>query len=182
MDDPDEHEQRLLDELGQRFLTAMQLKEGAKLDLAEDELRAILRTEPRLAEPRMELARILLDTDRLDEALEEAREALEVLDKNGPWTQDLEENVVQAIAHATLAEILRRKADEDDVIFGDPEIFRAMVAEAKAHFEKAASLDPNEEMSSYYAFFLGIPGAELALGQPGEPPVKLPSDEPVGDA
>jgi tetratricopeptide (TPR) repeat protein len=175
MYDADEQEQQLLEELGQRFLTALQLKDGAKLDLAEDELRAILRTEPRLAEPRMELARILLDTDRLDEALEQAREALEVLEKNGPWTQDLEENVVQAIAHATLAEILRRKADEDDIIFGDPEIFRSMVAEAKAHFEKAAALDPNEDMSSYYAFFLGIPGAELDLG--------APSDKgPVGDA
>lgn len=170
----DDSEQALLDELGERFLMALRLKDGAKFDQAEDELRAILRREPRLAEPRMELARILLDTDRLDDAMEQAREAISVLEKHGSWTEEVEENVVRAIAHATLAEILRRKADEDDVIFGDPEIFRAMVAEAKSHFEQAATLDPNEDMSSYYAFFLGIPGAEIDLGKR--------SDEPVGEA
>lgn len=185
----DEREQQQLEELGQRFLAALKLKDSAKIDSAEDELRAILRTEPRLAEPRMELARILLDTDRLDEALEQGKEALEVLDKYGTWTEDIEENVVKAIAHATVAEILRRKADEDDVIFGEPEVFHAMVAEAKAHFEKAHALDPNEEMSSYYAFFLGMPGAQLELGPKNQRPVAegsalegLETEDSIGDA
>lgn len=151
-------QRELLDQLGQRFLAALDRREQGALDAAEDELRAILRAEPRLAEPRLELARILLDTDRLDDAEDHAREALEVLIGGGQWIDDLPEATVLAIAHATLAEILRRKADEDDVIFGDPDVFRAMVAEAKDHFARSAELDPSEERASYYAFFLGQPG------------------------
>ena len=61
-------------------------------------------------------------------------------------------------ARATLAEILRRRADEDDVIFGEPEAFRALLAESKVHFEQAATLDPSDAYSSYHAFFLGPVG------------------------
>ena len=35
------------------------------------------------------------------------------------------------------------------------EAFRALVAEAKRHFGRAAELDPSEAYASYYAFFLG---------------------------
>jgi tetratricopeptide (TPR) repeat protein len=160
----DDHEARELERLGERFMAALARKEQGELDVAEDELRAILRREPRLAEPRLELARILLDTDRLDDAEDHAREALEVLDGGGQWIDDLPEKTVLAIAHATLAEILRRKADEDDVIFGDPDRFHAIVREAKDHFARAHELDPSDEHGSYYAFFLGLPGAELELG------------------
>lgn len=150
-----ETESAALEELGRRFLAALARKERGDIDRAEDDLRAILRQEPRLAEPRMELARILLDTDRLEEAEDHAREALDVLVKGGQWTDDLPENVVQALAWATLAEVLRRRADEDDVIFGDADTFRALVDEAKACFAKAAELDPRDEYSSYHAFFMG---------------------------
>ena len=156
--DADNAENQALDALGRRFIAALGFKEAGKIDQAEDDLRWILRQEPRLAEPRLELARILLDTDRLDEAEDHAREALDVLEKGGQWTDDLPENVVKGLAYATLAEILRRKADEDDVIFGDPDVFRNMVEEAKSCFAKAADLDPRDEYASYYAFFLGEGG------------------------
>ncbi len=155
----DEHRQ--LQELGQRFMAALRTKDAGDLDRAEDELRAILRVEPRLAEPHMELARILLDTDRLSEAEAHAREALAHLDAGGPWTEDLPENTVRAIAWALLAEVLRRIADEDDVIFGDPARFKALIDESRAAFDKASELDPSDEFASYHAFFMGI-------GQTGE--------------
>lgn len=176
----DDPEQLLLDALGQRFLAALALRER-DVDRAEDELRAIVRTEPRLGEPRLELARILLDTDRLDDAEDQAREALAVFQGGGQWIDDLPEATVLAIAHATLAEVLRRKADEDDVIFGDPEVFRRMVAEAKDHFARAAELDPAEEHSSYYAFFLGLGEGqqlELAPAAAGEVPALPNREEP----
>jgi len=180
----DDSESRHLDVLARRFLAALDHKEAGRLDRAEDDLRAILRIEPRLAEPRMELARILLDTDRLEEAEDNAREALAVLDSGGQWTDELPENVVAAIAHATLAEVLRRKADEDDVIFGDPAEFHAMVKEAKDHFARAAELDPNEEYGSYHAFFLGMPGQKVMLGGETETidATEATVDEPVGEA
>lgn len=148
-------EQSHLEELGARFMAALRAKEAGKLDAAEDELRAILRTEPRLPEPHMELARILLDTDRLDEAESHAREALEHLEAGGQWTDELPENVVKGLAWALLAEILRRIADEDDVIFGSPEKFKRLVDESQKAFAKAAELDPSDEYASYHAFFLG---------------------------
>jgi tetratricopeptide (TPR) repeat protein len=145
-----------LEQLGERFLQALGAKEAGKIDHAEDELRAILAVEPRLPEPRLELARVLLDTDRLHAAEEQAREALDHLDAGGPWTDEIPANVVVALANALLAEILRRRADEDDVIFGDPAEFRALIDESHRRFEKAAALDPSDEYASYHAFFLGV--------------------------
>lgn len=167
MIEADDNEARALERLGERFMAALARKEKGDLDAAEDELRAILRTEPRLAEPRLELARILLDTDRLSEAEDHAREALDALLAGGQWIDDLPESVLLAMAHALLAEVLRRRADEDDIIFGDPEVFRAMVDEAKRLFARAAELDPDgDEYSSYYAFFLGIEGAQIEPALP----------------
>jgi len=154
LSDPNED----LEALSRQFLTALAAKDAGDLDTAEEELRAVLRVEPRLAEPRMELARILLDTDRLADAEPHARQALGHLQSGGQWTDELPENVVLGLAHALLAEILRRHADEDDVIFGDPERFGQLVDESKEHFAKAAELDPDDSYSSYYAFFLGEDG------------------------
>lgn len=148
-------EEEQLEELSQRFLSAVGLHADGKLDAAEDELRSILKAEPRLAEPRVLLGRILLDTDRLGDAEEHTREALKTLEAGGQWTDDVPENVLLAMTYAQLAEILRRHADEDDVIFGDPDRFKAIIAESQQHFRKAAELDPSDETSSYYAFFMG---------------------------
>lgn len=153
-----EDELQQLTELSEQFLVALEHKDAGALDDAEDTLRSILRVEPRLPEPHLELARILLDTDRVGEAELHAREALGYLEAGGQWTDDLPENVVLALAHALLAETLRRRADEDDVLFGDPEAFHAMVRSAQEHFATAASLDPRDEYSSYHAFFLGVEG------------------------
>ena len=155
MHDVDKQESEALESLEPRFMLALQAKQAGKLDDAEDELRAILRIEPRLAEPRMELARILLDTDRLHDAEEHAREALIQLEAGGQWIEEIQEEVVLALAHALLAEVLRRHADDDDLIFGDPEKFHAVVEESQQHFEAASKLDPSNEYASYYAFFMG---------------------------
>lgn len=158
MSGPFEHEDEQLDALGRRFLEALDRKRAGDVDGSEDELRAILKVEPRLAEPHMELARILLDTDRLSDAEIHAREGLQHLEAGGQWTDELPENVLKALAHALLAEVLRRRADEDDVIFGDPARFRELVDESRKHFALAAELDPSDEYASYHAFFLGLEG------------------------
>ncbi len=156
MSDPEDHEQQELDALARRFLGALKRKDEGDVDGAEEVLRDLIKAEPRLAEPHLELARVLLDTGRLPEAEAHAREGRTHLDQTGPWTQEVPPNVLQALSHALLAEILRRRADEDDVIFGDPATLHAMVEESKAAFAKAAELDPSDEYSSYYAFFLGV--------------------------
>lgn len=160
-----------LEALGARFLTAVDAIQGGRVDDAEEELRAILRVEPRLPEPRLELARLLLDTERLEEAEAQAREGVADLQKSGPWTDELDADTVMAIGKALLAEILRRRADEDDVIFGDAGRFKAIVAESQALFAEAAKLDPSDEYASYHAFFLG------AKGHGGAEPGELDLDE-----
>jgi tetratricopeptide (TPR) repeat protein len=169
-----EDEGTALDELARRFLDALNAKDAGRSEDAEDALRAILRLEPRLPEPRLELARILLDSDRLGEAEDEAREGLEHLANSGPWSEDLEPDQVTALGKALLAEVLRRRAEEDDVVFGDPAEFAALVAEAKALFTEAARLDPSDEYSSYHAFFMGTrgeadPDADLVPGRELDP-------------
>jgi tetratricopeptide (TPR) repeat protein len=153
---PEKLGEKALEQLSQRFLAALADKDAGKLDRAEEELRAILLIEPRLAEPRLELARMLLDSDRLEDAEEHAREGLGNLEKAGPWTDEIPENILKALAHALLAEVLRRRADEDDVIFGDPDEWRAILDESKREFETAHGLDPADEYASYHAFFLGL--------------------------
>ena len=63
--------------------------------------------------------------------------------------------VVMALCCALLAEVLRRRADEDNVIFGDPAEFKRIVEESQVFFQRASALDPSDEYSSYHAFFLG---------------------------
>jgi len=151
-----------LEGLGARFMAALELVRRGEIDDATGELNAILSVEPRLAEPRMELARVLLDSGRLDESEAQAREALRSLKAGGQWVEELPEPVVTGLAHGLLAEILRQIADTDAVIFGDPERFRAITKEARTHFEAAAHLDPDNQHASYHAFFIG-------LGQDDEP-------------
>lgn len=149
-----------LDDLSTRFMAALRAKEAGKLDDAEDALRGILREEPRLAEPRLELARLLLDSDRLEDAEEHAREALMQLQAGNQWVDDLPDYVLLALAHGVLAETLRQRADQDEVIFGDPDAFKALLAESREHFNEAAKLDPSDEYASYYANFMG-PSEEI---------------------
>ena len=69
VDGPESH----LRGMGDRFLLALAAKEKNDIDTAADLLRSILRVDPRLAEPQMELARILMESEQLEEAEEYAR-------------------------------------------------------------------------------------------------------------
>ena len=148
-------EEENLKALESRFMAALEMREQGRVDESFDELQAIISIEPRLPEPRMELSRILLDTDRVESAVEHARLALEHLEASGPWINNFPANTILALAHAILAEGLRRRADEDDIIFGDPEQFKGIITESRAHFQRASELDDADAYSSYYAFFMG---------------------------
>lgn len=160
----EDEESDLLDNLGQIFLRALARKDRGDVDEAEELLRDIIRKEPRLGEPHLELARLLLDTDRVSDAEDHAREAIQHLEGTGVWIDEPPENVILGLAHATLAESLRRRADEEDVIFGDPAQFHAIVNEARLHFQRANELDPSDEYASYHAFFMGIPTPKVSDG------------------
>ncbi len=140
-----------LAELGPRFVEALRLREAGRTDAAVDALQAILRVEPRLAEPRMELARAWLEMGRLDDAESEVREAIRLLETGAQWTDDLPESVVLALAWGLLGEILKDKAATDDVVFGPEEGFRTLIEQSRAAFARAHALDPSDT----YAGILG---------------------------
>lgn len=154
-----EDEAEQLEQLAEQYRSAMRAQEAGDLDRSIDVLLSIVKVEPRLPEPHLSLGRLYLDSGQRARAEERTRQGLELLAETGPWTADLDPDVVNAIAHAQLAEILRQIADEDDVIFGDPERFATLIKESQEHFKTAAELDPSDETSSFYAFFMGPPAS-----------------------
>lgn len=152
-----------LAELGPRFVEALRLREAGRTDAAVEALQAILRTEPRLAEPRMELARAWLEMGRLDDSESEVREAIRLLEMGAQWTDDLPESVVLALAWALLGEVLKERAATDDVVFGPEEGFRTLIEQSRAAFARAHALDPSDT----YAGILGHTMGE-GLGEADE--------------
>ena len=125
--------------------------EKGDIDAAAEHFQRILRVEPRLAEPRIELARILLETKQPKEAEAEVREAIRILEAKGLWLDTLPENQVSSVAFGLLGEALRCLAETDAIVFGDPEAWRAIVDEAHAAFKKAKELDPDNSHAGYWA-------------------------------
>lgn len=149
-DDFDGDEQHL-EGLDQRFLGGLKSFEEGDVDGAAESFRRILKIEPRLAEPRIELGRILLETGQLQESEAEFREAIRILEGGGIWIDSLGVDQVKSVAFGLLAEALRRLAETDDVVFGDPEQWRAVVDESHAAFRKARELDPENAHADYWA-------------------------------
>jgi len=137
--------------LQEQFLAALEYHRRGDVDSAVKLLKGVLEGEPRLAEPRLELGRIELDMGHLEEAELQTREGLRILLSGGQWVDDLSEEQMQSVAHGQLAEILRLRADSDEVLFGDPEVFKGLVKESKAHFDQAAKLDPENTHAEFFA-------------------------------
>ena len=147
-------EEAQLHALSEQFMAAIDARNAGNLENAETTLRGIIRVEPRLPEPHMELGRLLLEIGQLEEAESHAREAIEQLEKGGQWTDELPEPVVLSIACSLLGEVLRQRADSDEVVFGEPDLFLKLIEEAQTWFAKAASSDAGDTYSSHQAFFL----------------------------
>lgn len=141
--------------LGARFLAAAQKRASGQVDAALDAFNEILKAEPRLAEPRMEIARIFLEMGRLDDAEAEVKDAIRILESGGQWTEDIPDHIVLAVAWALYGEILKEKAASDDVVFGDPARFSALVEQSRVAFARAAELDPSDTASAVTALELG---------------------------
>lgn len=148
--------------LGPRFLKGLALRAAGKIDEALEIFNQVLLAEPRLPEPRMERGRIRLEMGQLDDAETDVREAIRVLDGGGQWSEDVAENVVQALAWGLLGEILKEQASTDDVVFGDEATFRTLLAQSRAAFARAAELDPTDTTSQINALELSEEANEKA--------------------
>ena len=166
-DDLDADEQHL-EGLDQQFLGGLKSFEAGDVDGAAETFRRILKVEPRLAEPRIELGRILLETGQLKESEAEFREAIRILDGGGIWIESLGEDQVKSVAFGLLAEALRRIAETDEVVFGDPEQWRAVVDESHAAFRKARDLDPDNAHADYWAGGFDVDSGDEAASDESE--------------
>ena len=145
-------------DLERPFLAALKARRKGDVDKAMDLLHEVLKGDPRLPEPHLELAHIHLEAERLDLAEDQAREGLKWLQQGGQWVEDLEPHVVLSHAHDLLGQILQERAATDEVVFGDEEVFKALVKEAKALFGRARELDPKNEHANFTAFFMDAEG------------------------
>ncbi len=161
-----------LDGLADKFMVALNQRRAGKIDDAVKRLREILKVEPRLAEPHMELASIFLAIEKPDAAVEHAREATRLLENGSQWTDDLPENVVQSLAWNLLGEALRQVADKDEVVFGPPETWNRLMVEAKAAFKQAAELDPENAHATWSAFGFG---SEAESPEADDEPADVPT-------
>lgn len=162
--------------LAVRFLTALERRRAGQVDRAADDLRAILRVEPRLAEPHLELASIHLALEQPERGVDHAREAVRLLESGARWSEDLPEHVVKSLAYNLLGEALRKVADQDSVVFGDPEVWKGWMAEAKEAFRRAAALDPDNAHATWSAFGFGPAPDPSEADDPGTtdvPPLDL---------
>ena len=148
-------EQKEMKALQKRFMQAIAAKRKGDLDSASEILRAILKVEPRLAEPHMELAHILIGVEQYDDAQIHAEEAVRVLEMKGQWVDDLPENVMLSLAYNILGECYRKIADQDDIVFGDSEKWKALVQKSRSAYKKAAALDPENPHADYWGGFDG---------------------------
>ena len=137
--------------LEERFTEALGCLDRGEHERADTLLRGILKEEPRLAEPRLELARLMLDRGDLLDAEEEAKEAIRLLEAGGQWNLDLPENVMLSLSHGLLGEVLRQRAESDEAVFGDEATFDDLTSRSLQHFNRAATLDPENEHAAYHA-------------------------------
>ena len=140
------------------FLSALKARRSGDVDKAMDLLQEVLKGDPRLPEPHLEMAHIHLEAERFDLAEEQAREGLKWLVQGGQWVEDLEPHVVLSHAHDLLGQILQERAATDEIVFGDEEVFKDLVKEAKSHFSRARELDPKNEHANFTAFFMDAEG------------------------
>jgi len=137
--------------LGTKLAKAFTLRGEGKHDDAAELLREILQADPRLAEPRLELAHIAAERQDWEEAEEQARAAVDILRAGGQWTASLSPEQMLAFAINLLGEVVYRALQDGDLIFRDAVAFTARWNEAAAFFEEAAKLDPSNEDARHWA-------------------------------
>lgn len=144
--DPETH----LIPLGAKLQKAMEFRAAGDAEQAHKLLREILITDPRLAEPRLELAGIAAGREDWDEAEEQARAALGLLRSGGQWTAAVSPLKLQSFATNLLGEVIYRSLECGDLMFRDAAKFDLRWNEAATLFAAALQLDPENEDAQYW--------------------------------
>ncbi len=112
---------------------------------AERLLREIVAADPRLAEPRLELAHLAATREDWVEAEAQAQLATDLLRAGGQWIADLPAPSLLAFALNLLGETMVRPLEEGDLFLVDRPAFVRAWNRAAACFEEACRLDPTSE-------------------------------------
>jgi len=120
---------------------AMSAREQGKESEAKKLFEEVLQAEPRLAEPRLELAHMAAMAEDWEEAQTQARLAVEILERGGQWTEDVEPAVLLGFALNLLGELIVRPLEEGDLFLTDRPRFNASWNEASAMFARAIEAD-----------------------------------------
>ncbi len=138
-------DQTVLDALAPRMQAAVELRQEGRDDKAEAIFREILKSEPRLAEPRLELAHLAALREDWDEAQTQARLAVATLVAGGQWTMDVEPAPLLSFAMNLLGETLVRAIEGGDLFLRDKDRFSKTWNEAAALFAEAKKIDPTND-------------------------------------
>ena len=117
------------------FMAAMEHRQMGQTKKAEVCLLEILKNEPRLPEPHLELAHIYHATKQLEEARIHIEEAVQYLENGGQWL-DLPEQEVLSMAYVIQGDIYRSLADLDEVVLGTKCCMLTTSIERKMLFQK----------------------------------------------
>lgn len=136
------------------FMKAVEANNAGNIPDARRFFKEVLEQDPRLPEPRLELATLAMREGDLREAEAQAREGLQQLERGWKWLEDLTDDQMLAHACNLLGEILKQLSTSDEVMQQGDSAMRALWAEAGELFERAVELDADnpDVMSNYTGF------------------------------
>lgn len=137
--------------LGTKLAQAFTLRSEGKHEDAAVLLREVLHADPRLPEPRLELAHIAAEAGDWEEAEGQARQAVALLRAGGQWTAVMGPAQLLAFAINLLGEVIYRALEDSDLIFRDASLFTEGWNEAAALFAEAHRLDPANTDARHWA-------------------------------
>ena len=133
------------------FTKALEARQNGDNTRAIELFQNILRIEPRLPEPHLELAHIYLGLNQFETARIHSDQAIEYLENGGQWIDTISEDDILSLAYTIKGEIHRVEADQDEVVLGDVEIWKRMLLLSQACYRKALDLNPENEDAKYYS-------------------------------
>ncbi len=143
--DPLDQPDARLPDLAKAMKRALKARANGRNDDAALILKEILAVEPRLAEPRLELAWLAASAEDWDEAEAQARLAVEILEAGGQWNDDLTPERLMSFALTMLGEVIVRPLEEGDLFLVDRGLFTGRWNEAAGLFDRAVQLDDANE-------------------------------------
>ena len=142
-------EENYTNALIKKFEQAMEARQKNDLDSCCELLLHIIKNEPRLPEPHLELANIYLLIEKLEDARVHIEEAITYLENGGQWT-DMDLNLILSLAYSTKSEVYHALADRDEIVLSVNEVeFVRLITISKNAKKKANELNPNQQLENY---------------------------------